>query len=277
MKLLPLLLITLSGSAVAQPYFSCDVQKPCSQTSILGYCVEEAKVFLKSDKTSELVATVRKPNSNSVRPLVLSSKISGKHEIKKNAKTTRFRNGWDSNEHHITLYSNNGKNWGGLLTLEEDSSFRVQCTYSDFASSTNRDMEYVASKQMGSFYIRAMPKGYTAKQLSPSAVKQNSNFRSLMRNLVASKKKIWRQFVLSSGGQEEGYTPDDATNPEKAIGVPSVFTLEGVYAIYKGTQFIGYVYDLSDHIQATIYQDGAGIVLYLNKDMELVKLDEWAA
>lgn len=277
MKILPLLLISLSGSAVAQPYFSCDVQKPCSETNVLGYCVEDVKVFLKDDKKAELVATVRKPNSKSVRPLVLSSKISEKFQTVKNGKTTRFMAGWDGYEHHITLYSNNGKNWGGRLTIDQDTNFRVQCTYSDYTKSTNREMEYVASKQMGNFYVRAMPNGFTARQIKPSQVQLNSNFRALMHNLVASKKAVWRQFVLSPSGKEEGYTPADALTPEKAIGVPSVLAIDGLYAIYKGDQFVGYVYDLSDYIQATIFQDGAGVVLYLNRDMELVKLDEWAA
>lgn len=277
MKLLALLIFTISSSAYAQPYFSCDVQKPCSQTSVLGFCVDSAKVFLQKDKTAELVANVRKPNSNSVRPYILDSRLSDRFVFDKNGKTSRLRTGWDGYEHHITLYSNNGKNWGGRLTLEQDTYFRVQCTYSDLAKSTTRDMEYVASKQRGNFYPKAMPRNYTARPVKPSAVKANSNFRGLMRSLVVSKKKIWRQFALSAAGQDEGYTKEDAMYPEKALGVPSVFTIDGLYAIYKGGQFVGYVYDLADHIQATIYQDGAGIVLYLNKDMELVKMDEWSA
>ncbi|MDA9951582.1 hypothetical protein N9D31_03300 [Oligoflexaceae bacterium] len=277
MKIIIMALMTLSSPAFAKAYFSCDVQNPCSQTSVLGFCVDDAKVVFTSGKRMELVASVRKKSGDTVRPYVLSSKISGKYELKGKNKTRQFRNGWDHNEHYVNLYSNNDVNWGGRLALEEDASFRVQCTLVNSSSNTSDAMKLVASKQMGKFYSKAVPAGYTAKRMDPKKVKANSILRGFMKRLVAHKKQVWRNFVLSPAGVDEGYTKKDAMYPEKALGVPSVLIIDGLYAIYKGSKFVGYVYDMDDMIQSEIYQDGAGVILYLNSSMEMVKLDDWAA
>lgn len=44
-----------------------------------------------------------------------------------------------------------------------------------------------------------------------------------------------------------------------------------VYAIYKGSKFIGYFVQITDHVQAAIYQDGAWFDTYLDPSLNVVQ------
>lgn len=65
--------------------------------------------------------------------------------------------------------------------------------------------------------------------------------------------------------------------PATYLGVTYLIEIQEVEAIYYRGELIGYKVDTADHVQAAIYQDGAGIHFYLDVDMKVVAEDEWSA
>jgi len=131
-KLFAIALLSFSGMVTAQnnaPYlmYTCKVLEPCSQTSILGYCPTAFKMYRIGASRIVRFVGLRTVNGQRTSNLVLNERLSDGYKIGRYDKTFRMLSGWDDYEHHVMLYSNNGLKWGGYLTLEEDSQFRVIC------------------------------------------------------------------------------------------------------------------------------------------------------
>lgn len=148
-----------------------------------------------------------------------------------------------------------------------------------FANASSDSMSIFADKVSGSsFNGDYMPVGYTATEIkfvkwSPALVAQ------LVKMEEESTKK-WIDYVETSG--ELDYLTEEEM--DKAKKDPAGFfddkyltQIRAQYEVYQNGKLIGYVVDIIDHVQSAIYQDGAGTVIYLDVDLNIVLVSDWAA
>ena len=130
----------------------------------------------------------------------------------------------------------------------------------------------------GNIYNGRVPDGYSSQKLE--AAPMNANLKAFLAKKTEEKKKLWRDYVMSS----DEFSPLArnerrviAANPWKELRVRYLLEINEVYAIYKGRKLIGYFLEVSDHVQAAIYQDGAWIDTFMNADMVLVEAIDQSA
>lgn len=140
------------------------------------------------------------------------------------------------------------------------------------------EMEEFIAQMSGDFSIRNLPAGYTAKKLSTGVM--NSNLKSYLKSLTKKKKEDWKYHVLESCEYDNlplSEVKKILANPEKELQVKYLLEVEEVIAIYKGNKLIGYFMEVSDHVQAAIYQDGAWIDLLLDANQKVIKATDQSA
>ena len=130
--LLLLALILGSVPVAAHGVLDCKVYNGYKQFDIIGYFPLRFTLHKTQQDKVEISGWFQdsRPNPDgfdSVGPFCLSSKINMGYTFSTKGETVKFQTGWDYYEHHLTLYSNNSLKWGGNLTLEEDTRFRVAC------------------------------------------------------------------------------------------------------------------------------------------------------
>jgi hypothetical protein len=173
--------------------------------------------------------------------------------------------------------------------------------FTQIAVANSADMQLVYNKQGGSFYAGALPKGFTSKELlngsdgSTIVPEISADLKKTLNQLEEEEKLNWIDYVISSPWefvecpnidfddessaaecykQFQGELDLIALNPEKSMG-SAIIELEEAHAIYKGEQLVGYVFEFANNVDASIIQDGSGIVIYLDADMNVLYVDDW--
>jgi hypothetical protein len=141
---------------------------------------------------------------------------------------------------------------------------------STFASTA--EMNKLIRLVNGNFYATNLPSGYRAEKLLAAPL--TANLKAYLAQKTQEKKVQWREYVMESdefSSLSRNERRVVAANPWKELGVKYLLEISEVYAIYKGSKLIGYFMDISDHVQAAIYQDGAWIDAFFNPELTLVK------
>ncbi|MBY0316500.1 MAG: hypothetical protein K2Q26_13335 [Bdellovibrionales bacterium] len=182
--------------------------------------------------------------------------------------------------------------------------FTVLCFLSLHQSviASSSEMQTVINDQSGSFSVGALPKGFTSKELlvgsngTETVPVLGDEFVKTFNDLQEKEKLNWIDYVTSapweffecpesdSGNHfdfaKECYSKykDEldviALNPEKYMGIP-ILELDRLHAIYKGETLVGYVFEYLNHVEASIIQDGAGVVIYVDADMNVLRVVDW--
>jgi len=134
----------------------------------------------------------------------------------------------------------------------------------------------VAKSMNYSFYTGRLEQGYTAKELKVLP-KFSTNLKRYLLGLESEKTQAWKEFIAENPEYTEEEKIKVLDNPKKELGVKYLVQIDEVYAIYKYGELIGLVITTTDHVQGAIYQDGAGIDLYLDADMNVLHAEDWSA
>lgn len=124
----------------------------------------------------------------------------------------------------------------------------------------------------GSFYAGHVPQGYRSVKLNFTQAR--GGLKSFLRTTTKKKEKAWIEYVFTSGEYDrvtQAERRQIAANPLPALGVKALLEIEEVYAIYKGNKLIGYFVQITDHVQAAIYQDGAWYEIFLDSQLNIVE------
>jgi hypothetical protein len=128
-----------------------------------------------------------------------------------------------------------------------------------------------SAKKLG--YVATLIK--TPKKISKNLVVKIKEFEA--KTLVA-----WKEYARDAEGEYSGRTPEErewiANNPKEFLKVAHLMEIFEVYKITsKSGRLIGYSVQLTNHMQSTIYQDGAWFVLYADEGFRVVDVYEGAA
>jgi hypothetical protein len=124
----------------------------------------------------------------------------------------------------------------------------------------------------GNFYASRLPVGYRAVKLDKLTPK--AGLKAFLENETKVKMEMWKEYVLTSGEFDHVTLAERkkiAANPLKEMQITSLLEMDEVYAIYKGNKLIGYFLDITDYVQASIYQDGAWIDLFIDANLNVVR------
>ncbi len=163
-----------------------------------------------------------------------------------------------------------------------DSSYYYQEAQLDALSLVNNSEMDQFLRKIGSGYfsIGSLPNGYSTSQLELKDFRFKKNFKKWLRQEKQEKLELWKDLVLNSG--EYDYLSSEErelalSNPEQYLGVSHLLEIYEVFELKKGTKIIGYYLEISDHVQAAEYQDGAWMEVLLNLEQKIVrKTDESA-
>ena len=137
-KLIISLMMAISSISIAAPHktfktFYCKPTSNFCQSAFDHSCLQEARIILYKDGRSDFYGKVRRPGLKISTYFVLLGHEDKKgstpnfYKFKLNKPTSYFYSTWDDNEHWMELYSNNRRQWGGRLALEEDAGWRIRC------------------------------------------------------------------------------------------------------------------------------------------------------
>lgn len=146
------------------------------------------------------------------------------------------------------------------------------------ASFANRaEMRTLLSFTRGHIYAGHVPDSYSSVEIKD--LRPQGALKHFMERTTRAKLVQWKDYVLNSG--EFGGTPAElaaiVANPLEAMGVEALLEISEVYAIYKGNRLIGYYVEISDHVQAAIYQDGAWFELLTDDKFKIINVNEESA
>lgn len=145
-------------------------------------------------------------------------------------------------------------------------------------SANNGEMRRLIEITDGNMYAGQVPEGYRSVKLETIAIK--NGLKGFFTKTTKEKMKAWKELVHTSGEYDHVTLAERhhiAANPLEALEVKALLEIEEVYAIYKGEKLIGYFIEISDHVQAAIYQDGAWFDTFFDADLNLVKAFEQSA
>ena len=140
----------------------------------------------------------------------------------------------------------------------------------------------VKKKMLGGYHSGGLPEGFTDKLLTKKTrPKFTRDFLKYLANLEKEKKKLWEVYVSENHDEFGQKTPEEikaiAEDPYGELGQRYLVEIGEVYAIYKDGELVGYAFDTADHVQATIYQDGAGINIYTDANLKVVATQDWSS
>jgi hypothetical protein len=137
----------------------------------------------------------------------------------------------------------------------------------------NEGMRPLVEGYRGFFNVKSLPAGYKAEEIKefPFA----ANFETYLARATAQKRKDWRNHVMTSGEYDNLSRAEllqTAARPNETLGVTHLLSVSEAYKIYnsKGV-LVGYFVEMADHVQATIYQDGAWINMFLDAEQNVIK------
>ncbi|MCO4794240.1 MAG: hypothetical protein KC493_11030 [Bacteriovoracaceae bacterium] len=140
------------------------------------------------------------------------------------------------------------------------------------------EMKKFISKLSGYFYVGNLPAGYSAKNIETPELK--ANFKAYLKGVASGKLNDWEELVYESGEYDNLSRSEKekvAKNPWKEMGVKYLLEVTEVHQILRKGRVIGYYVEVSDHVQAAIYQDGAWIEMLLDLDMNVLKATDESA
>lgn len=147
---------------------------------------------------------------------------------------------------------------------------------SAFASTS--EMQTLIALTEGNIYGGEVPVGYTSKKVEK--LEAQGELKTFIYKTLAKKRKVWRTYVLTSGEYDHISLAERkkiAERPHAELKVPLLLEIEEVYAIYKDGRRIGYTFELVDHVQSAIYQDGAWFDIFIDSDFNVVETYERSA
>ncbi len=128
------------------------------------------------------------------------------------------------------------------------------------------------------FNPRVLPTGYEGIEIDTPEFK--SRLKAYFRKLNHEKRSQWKNYVYNSI-EFEHLSPSErrriANNPKEELEVQYLIEIERVWLVKKDGRNIGYVFETTDHVQAEIYQDGAGIYIFFEMNFELAFELKWSA
>lgn len=141
-------------------------------------------------------------------------------------------------------------------------------------------LQIVKDAMYGRYHAGALPKGFTDRELK-TRPRITGHLAGYLAKLEEQKQEQWKDYVLTNdeefGDLSRAQRRAKANNPYGELDVDYLVEVQEVHAIYENGKLVGYVFQTADHVQAAIYQDGAGIEIYVTPDQFVVTTDEWAA
>lgn len=148
----------------------------------------------------------------------------------------------------------------------------------DESITSEKSMLEFIKKINGTFTPGNLPEKYQAFKVEKPRL--TKNLITYFKAANHFKKKQWFDFIM--GSEEYSNISNNrririAENPEKELKVKYLLEIKNVYEIYRGSLFIGYFFEITDHVQAAIYQNQAWIEMFLDIEMNvLVATDKGA-
>ncbi len=139
------------------------------------------------------------------------------------------------------------------------------------AFATYAEMKHFVDAIDGQMYRGRIPVGY--RSVKVNSIPVAGGLKSFFTRTTKEKEASWKNFVLTSGEYSDLSAADRrkvAANPLAELRVKALLEIEEVYGIYKGNKLIGYFVQITDHVQAAIYQDGAWFDVFFDSDLNLV-------
>lgn len=147
-------------------------------------------------------------------------------------------------------------------------------------SKASHPLHTVKNAMMGHYFSGALPKGFHDR-LVTNRPRLNSNLAGFLAKLEVEKQAQWKEYVLENDEEFGDLTKAEriakANDPYGELGEDYLIEIQDVYEIFKNGRQIGYVFQTADHVQAAIYQDGAGIEIYTDTNQVVITTDEWAS
>lgn len=140
----------------------------------------------------------------------------------------------------------------------------------------------VKKAMSGNYHSGSLPKGFTDTELSKKdRPKFTRGFLKYLSDLEAKKAKDWKKYVLETPEEFGAKTKEElkaiSEDPNGQLGQRYLVEIEEVYSVSKDGELVGYVFSTADHVQAAIYQDGAGIIIYTDTKLNVVATSDWAS
>ncbi len=140
------------------------------------------------------------------------------------------------------------------------------------------DMADLVKLTNGNVYAGKVPTGYSSKKIENFVAR--GGLATFITTETKAKKKAWKEYVLTSGefdGMSRAELQRISNNPLKQLEVAALLEIYEVYAIYKRNKLIGYFVEITDHVQATIYQDGAWYDVFIEANQTVTESFEQSA
>jgi hypothetical protein len=142
----------------------------------------------------------------------------------------------------------------------------------------NEGMRPLVEAYRGFFSIKRLPPGYTAEQVKPFIFAPN--FEAYLADKTGQKRKVWKKYVLSSGEYDHLSRQEllqAAANPNETLEVAHLLEIFEAHKIFYKGVLVGYFIEVTDHVQAQIYQDGAWINMFLDAEQNVLKAFDQSA
>lgn len=199
-----------------------------------------------------------------------------------------FQDEFSENElrgQQVKVYADTLENIKGEALAElrsMDSSYYYQAAeMSSIKVVKNSEMDRLIRKIGSSyFYLGNLPEGYSGKAIKKADFKFKSRFKKWLKETKKEKIAQWKEYVIESGEYDHLSKEElerAMNNIEEFMGVEHLLVVEDIYALYRGTKFIGYYIQVNDYVQADIYQDGAWYELFLDTKQKVIREVEESA
>lgn len=165
-----------------------------------------------------------------------------------------------------------------VLRRFDEGYFYMQGERESFKLLGNKQMEIFVTKLSGYFSVNHLPEGYSAKKIKKFSI--NAQFKAYLNGATVAKRKAWENLVYNSGEYDHLSAREKAAiakSPKQELEVPYLLEIAEAYGIYRHGKLIGYFLEVSDHVQAAIYQDGAWINMFLDLKQKVVKSEDESA
>lgn len=162
-----------------------------------------------------------------------------------------------------------------------------------FASAQSTDLAVIAQAMGGMYSSERLPQLYSDRSLMSEEVLfllSRKKFKAHWQDLEDEALREWGDYVQGEWElwQQGEYTEFDFTdeqskveiqnNPHPFIGLPvgaKLNGIEAIYALYKQGEWIGYAIEFINRARSEQIEDGSGVVLYLDVNLDLAATTDW--
>ncbi len=119
---------------------------------------------------------------------------------------------------------------------------------------------------------------YSISDVSEIQLSFSNDLKALLNKMEEDSLTQWKSFVTGSGEFDHLETDQVnhiMNNPREYMNVIYLNEIEIIQAVYKGNEIVGYIFDLTDYVRQSIIQDGAGKLIFTDKNLIPVAIGSW--